>query len=94
MPKLYWNYCFQQILYLEQTFFVRSIQQIQAVVEAEVEAEVKREMEVMEEKMEEVTVVEVNKGSFFQKELIHLLYPQRYKPNHIHELEILNFGGF
>ena len=58
MPKLYWNYCFQQILYLEQTFFVRSIQQIQAVVEAG--AEVKKEMEVMEEKMEEVTVVEVN----------------------------------
>ena len=53
---------------MEQTFFVRSIQQIQAVVEAEV----KKEMEVMEEKMEKITVVKVNisdyiKVGFFRK---------------------------
>ena len=55
------NY-FQQILYTEQASFVKSIQQIQAVVEVEEEVveEEKRQMEVMEatameEKMEEVT---------------------------------------
>ena len=52
---------FQQIQYTEQASFVRSIQQIQAVVEVEEEVvvEEKRQMEVMEATTMEMKMEEV-----------------------------------